>query len=336
MKHSEFRKDIISGEWVLFVPGRIKKPSDFKKKTEERSITPISQCLFEDPFKNVDEEIILEYTRKKNGNTERDWDLLVLKNKYPAVAHFYKKTKEKKSFFSESVFGAGHHDLVITRDHKKNFVHISKKQAFQVFSAFRDRYLMLFADTNVEYISMFHNWGRRAGASIFHPHYQILAIPVIPTDISRALLGSRSYFQEHGRCVYCEIVKAEKKAMKRIVFENEYAIAICPYVSRYEFEINIFPKCHRAYFENTLDDELEGVVEALRYVLRKVEKNLGDPDYNFFLHVAPTTNKIRYKKSFHWHIEVRPALGTSGGFEYDTGMEINVVDPDIAAKTLKR
>ena len=127
----------------------------------------------------------------------------------------------------------------------------------------------------------------------------------------------------------------ELKEKKRIIFENNGAVAFTPYVSRTPFEVRIFPKKHLPYFENTYDHDMEYVVEALQKSLRIIEKRLGDPDYNFFIHTAPVQNKENYRH-YHWHIEITPIISIRGGFELGTGIEINDVDPDAAAKILKK
>ena len=127
----------------------------------------------------------------------------------------------------------------------------------------------------------------------------------------------------------------EKKYKKRIVYENEGAIAFAPFVSKNPFEVRIFPKKHLPYFENTLDQEIDCVTDGLQQVLRKLEKNLKDPDYNFFIHTAPIRDKEKYKM-YHWHIEVAPKTNINAGLELGTGVEVNEVDPDEAAKLLRK
>lgn len=335
-QRSEFRKDGISDDWILFVPMRAKKPSDLTKRKTKRKTTPFRTCRFEHPFKNVDERVIIGYPRTKGGDIKRDWDLLVLQNKYPAVMHLSRIVSRRAGEFFEVIEGAGHHDLIITRDHGNDFPDLSREQAFHVFSAFRDRYLMLFGDKNVRYVSMFHNWGETAGASIFHPHYQMIGIPVVPPRVSHILEGARRYLRRHGTCAFCATISEEMRQKRRIIAENSAAIAFAPYASRKEFEVRLFPKKHSAFFENTLDGELESVSDLLRCVLAKMRKNLGDPDYNFFIRTAPMKDKQKYKDSFHWYIEIFPSYNLSAGFEFDTGVEINVIDPDFAAKILRK
>lgn len=127
----------------------------------------------------------------------------------------------------------------------------------------------------------------------------------------------------------------ERKQKTRIIYENEGAVAFAPFVSRGPFELRVFPKKHLPFFENTYDHDMAFVVEALQKSLRNIKKDLGDPDYNFFIHTAPMQDKGKYTH-YHWHIEIFPKLAIKAGFELGTGVDINIVDPDLAAKTLKK
>jgi UDPglucose--hexose-1-phosphate uridylyltransferase len=326
--NSELRQDIVSGDWIVIAPGRFKRPHQVVKKEVKRKREPIKNCPFEDPKKSGNPDPIVVYPNKHK------WAVQIIPNRYPAVSHnAVMSVVARRGPYS--VFpGVGHHDLVITRDHDRNFPHLTKSEAIQVFQAFRERYLMLFEDKYVAYLSIFHNWGPAAGASIYHPHYQMIGIPVVPPDVSHSLEGSARYFKKYKKCVHCLMIEWEQKEGRRVVFENDGAIAFAPFVSRSPFEIRIFPKKHLPYFENTYDYDFEDVVIALQRALRSVEKKLNDADYNFFIHTAPIKNKNEYRH-YHWHIEILPKTAIQAGFELGTGVEINVVDPDTAAKLLR-
>lgn len=326
---SQLRQDLVSGDWIVIAPGRSKRPHQLIKKPEKIKVPPKAGCPFENPEKNG-QKLILTY-----GN-HKDWQLKIVENKYPAFSHKENQcavvVKRGPYFLTE---GIGHHDLVITRSHIKNFHMLSEEEANQVFEAFRDRYLMLLNDKCVSYVSMFHNWGLKAGASIYHPHYQVISIPVIPPDVEHSINGSLKFFKKHKKCVHCLMISNELKTKKRILYQNERVIAFAPFVSKEPFEIRIFPKKHLPYFENTLDADLKNIVKALQHILKQIKKNLNDPDYNFFIHTAPLKNKKKYSH-YHWHIEIRPKITIRAGFELGTGMDINIVDPDIAARFLKK
>ena len=336
LPRSELRYDPVSGEWILISPARF-HPEVLKKRAKKRVVPPASKDIFRDPLKSVSEHVILEYTGSARaaeispGN--KNWRILILENKYPAVAGRVSPVRGKHGFFPVMP-GVGEHDLLITRGYAENFPRLSSEEAFRVFEAFRDRYLMFLSDPKIKYVSIFHNWGPQAGASVFHPHYQILAIPIVPPEVSHSIQGSRNYFRTHKKCAYCATIDWEKKQKVRVIAESKHAIAFAPFVSRNSFEVKIFPKAHRPFFENTQDAELEDIAGLLQRVLRKVEGKLYDPDYNFYIHTAPVDGKER-NKFYHWHIEVIPRWSVPAGFEYATGIFINVVDPDVAAKILR-
>ncbi len=327
LHNSELRQDLVSGDWIIIAPGRGKRPHEFKNRSVRKAL-PVEGCPFEDLQKSGSPEPYLIYQRKGQ------WFLQIVPNRFPAVSHDAAQGVFLKHGPYSVIPGTGHHDLVITRDHEKNFPKLSGGDAYSVFLAFRDRYNTLSQHKYVAYVSAFHNWGPAAGASVYHPHYQIMAVPVIPPDVNHSLRGSARYFEENKKCVHCVMLDWERKEKKRIIFENEAAVAFAPYVSRSQYEIRVFPKKHLPYFEGSDERTLRGVSEALQKALKSLEKNLYDPDYNFFIHTAPIKEKEKYRH-YHWHIEVVPKFSIRAGFELSTGLEINVVDPDEAARVLR-
>ncbi|MEE8131539.1 MAG: HIT domain-containing protein [Candidatus Paceibacterota bacterium] len=336
MNNSELRKDIVSGDWIVIAPQRSKRPHDLIKKPQKRKKASIKGCPFENPQKTTHGEPILVYPNKKN------WQIQIVQNKYPVFVpgedskvgvHICASAFQKGPYWV--IDGKGYHDLVITKDHHKNFAHLPKKQAEMVFKLFQDRYKMFLNDSCLAYTSIFHNWGPKAGASIYHPHYQIITLPVVPPDVEHSLRGSAQYFQRHKKCVHCTMIDWEKKSRSRIVYENKGAIAFTPFVSMEPFELRISLKKHSPFFENVSQESLKWIVEALQKVLIIIEKRLNDPDYNFFIHTAPLSNKNKHRH-YHWHIEVLPKISVSAGFELGTGIEITVIDPDVAAGILKK
>lgn len=332
---SQLRQDLVSGDWIIMAPGRgsyqLKDQIKNKKKVKRKK-TSLKECPWGKLKKSGEDGVIFVYpslTSKKEG----EWELQIVPNKYPAVSHEKIQAVLAKHGPYSVLPGVGHHDIVITRDHYKNFSALNEAQANLVFRSFRDRYLMFLNDEYLAYVAIYHNWGPEAGASVSHPHYQMIAIPVVPPDIQHSLLGSSSFFKKHNKCVHCVITEWELKERKRVIYENKGAVAFVPFVSRVPFEVRVFPKTHLPYLENTLDEDMSYVVSALQKALKKIEKNLGDPDYNFFIHTAPIQYKETYSH-YHWHIEVWPKVITRAGFELGTGVEINVVDPDEAAGIL--
>lgn len=325
--NSEFRQDLVSGDWILIAPARSKRPNQFRA-VKARPKTPRKDCPLEFAGEKGNGQLIFSWP------TKHVWRVRVVSNKYPVVHQGKVKSIPRKRGPIAVVPGIGHHELAVTRDHNANYPKLSPTDALLVLQAFQSRYQEFAKDKNILYVSLMHNWGPTAGASIYHPHYQIVAIPLVPPDVEHSLEGSRQYFRTKRKCVHCVQIDWEKKQKKRILFESKNAIVFCPFVSREPFELRIFPKNHISFFEDTDQEVLKDIAEALQLSLKKLEIALGDPDYNFFVHTAPIKNRDSYKH-YHWHIEVIPRTNISAGFELGIGIEINPLDPDNASAILR-
>ncbi|MEK7094274.1 MAG: hypothetical protein AAB903_02975 [Patescibacteria group bacterium] len=327
---SEFRQDPVSGDWIVIAPERSVRPSNFKKKKEKRIRAPKTGCPFEPQQLEAAPNWppIISYPNQKN------WRVVVVPNKYPALTHTEQCSMILDSGPYRSQTGVGHHDLVITRDHENNFAKLSPSRAAEVMAVLAKRYRELAEDPCIFYTSSFFNWGPRAGASLYHPHYQILSLPIIPPDVHHSLAGSERYYKKHKSCVHCDMLTYEKKVKKRVVLETRDVIVLAPYVSRSSYELRLFPKKHLPFFEKSSPHVLASTSELLQKTLRLVRDKLDDPDLNFFIHTAPLKHQDRYPY-YHWHIEIIPKITDWAGFELSTGVEINTVDPDFVASFLR-
>jgi len=326
---SELRFDPVSKDWILIATGRARKPETFAKDLpagrQEKEIPPIKTC----PFCHLEtEKTILEYKNKKG-----EWFVKVIPNKFPAFSVNMGLNKRKEGPY-KVMDGVGFAEVVVTRDHTRSMAQFSVQEIRQVLDVYQERYLDLMNEKFVDYVSIFHNHGYEAGASIYHPHSQIITHPVIDPDLRRSLNGSARYYRLHKKCVHCAMLDFDRKDARRIVFENRDFIVLCPFASKIAFEIRIYPKSHHAYFERIEDDEKEFLAEAFKVAFSKLSKALNDPPYNFFLHTAPCDG--RNYDHYHWHFEILPKTSTWAGFELGTGIEISTIEPETAAKYLRK
>lgn len=316
---SQLRQDPVSGDWVIIAPDRTSRPHEFNSENEPRKIFPKEDCPFEDLHASGNNPIAL-YPK----NSGEDWQIAVIPNKFPILS-FSPTCPVNINYGPYKVLdGRGRHELIITRDHDLNFAHLPGEEAFKLFKVFGEEYSRMFQDPCVEYVSLFAAWGPKAGASIYHPHYQMLAFPILPPEIKRSLEGSKRFHAETGKCIHCWLLEFEKREAKRIIFENEMAIALAPYASRQPFEIRIYPKIHVPDFKSADAGLLKGLSAALQKTLLLLKEKLRDPDYNFFIHTAPRRGAPHY----HFHLEVLPKSSIFGGLEWGTGVIVNSVDPD--------
>ncbi|MCK5466748.1 galactose-1-phosphate uridylyltransferase [Candidatus Parcubacteria bacterium] len=326
---SQLRKDLVSGTWVIYSTERKKRPDFSKEKaTEKENEENIKKC----PFckKNIlnQEKDVLVYLKKN-----KDWSLKVFPNKFPALCSDYKDINNREHGPFEVIDGVGYHEVLVTEDHQKDIPEMEIERVAEIIDAYQDRYLALMNRKYIKYVSIFKNYGREAGASIKHPHSQIIAMPVIDPDVFRSLSGSESYYQAYLECVHCVMIEWEKENGKRIIFENEEFIAVCPFVSRVPFEMRIYPKRHLSYFERITDEQKMELAEAMKFCLSKLKKNLNDPAYNLFLHTAPCNGQTY--DHYHWHFEIFPKTNVWAGLELSTGIEVCSIIPERAATILR-
>lgn len=345
-KKNEFRQDIISGDWILIASKREdyfkkileKNKKENIKKTEKEIIESLKSCPFENPQKNGNENpiLMLDENGKKisenNLSAEKNWFLQIIPNKNPSVEIHYKTCPQKEYYGPFGKISAiGFSEIVITRGHEKHLALMDTKEIETVIAAYKERYLELSKEPCLKYILIFHNHGKEAGASVSHPHSQIIALPIIPPDVNKSLNGCYTYFENQKKCAHCESLKWELENKERIIYENSDFAALCPYASRANFEIRIFPKKHSPNFEKITDAEKENLSIAFKDIFSRIYKKLKNPSYNFFIHTSP----LSYSSDYHWHIEILPRMSTWGGFEFGAGIEIVAVSPEKAAEILK-
>ncbi|HBU07762.1 MAG TPA: galactose-1-phosphate uridylyltransferase, partial [Candidatus Omnitrophica bacterium] len=177
------------------------------------------------------------------------------------------------------------------------------------------------------------NHGPSAGASLEHPHTQLIALPMIPKNVQEELEGAFEYFEYRERCVFCDMLRQELQEKERIIFENKYFLAFCPYVSRFAFEVWITPKKHQDAFCQMNQEQIQELAKILKAVLARVNEVLFRPAYNFIIYTSPLN--VEHKEGYHWHIEIMPKLTRVAGFEWGTGFYIVPTPPELAAKYLK-
>lgn len=326
---SELRFDLISGDWVIIAKKRGRRPGAFSLKKRKKETTPKKNC----PFCNLKEKPITGlFNGEKIQKDFKNWSTIVIPNKYPALLPFENLMRKKEGRFYQKISGVGFCELVVTRDHSRHFPHFSVQQTKEVFDLYQERYMWLMKRKFVNYISIFHNHGKEAGATQSHPHSQIITTPLIDNDLRRALENSKAFFEKRKKCLYCELNQWERDSKKRLISENESFLALCPFASKSAFEVIISPKFHSSKFETITEEQKWQLSQIFNVVMRKLFILLNDPPYNFYLHSAPCDGEYPF---YHWHWTILPKTSTPAGFELGTRMEICTLEPEISAQLLR-
>ncbi len=298
---SEIRKDYFLDRYVIITPKRAKRPRDIK---EETKIEFLPSC----PFcpSNIEKKLEVATYGPKNK-----WLVKSIKNKFPAL------TPDNPKAY-------GYQEVVIeTPDHSQEMGDLKVNHITKIIEAYADRTKKLSQDKKIEYILIFKNYGGKAGASIYHAHSQIFASELLPPDVLDELTKAHQYQTQHGICPFCEIIKKEQGGPRQ-VYADKYVVAFCPYASAYHYEVWIFPRRHPDNITELTKKERLSFSKALKKIIGKLNKS--DISYNYFLH------QIIKDPDQHFYLKIQPRESIWAGVELGSGVVINSVPPEAAAK----
>ena len=276
---AKYVPDIMSRRWVIISSNRADRPDELNGLQQEEK-----QCPFCPGNESLSPD---EVFRVGNGApNKKGWDVRVVTNKYP-ITDF-------------------HEVIIHSPDDKKDIHELSREHAVLVFQTYRDRYNFYKEKGQV---IVFCNRGERAGASLKHPHSQLV---VIPFQINMDTL--------------------KKEPLSNLVEENKYFNIYCPDFSQWPYEVWLAPKVDGTVFGDLDDVQIADLVEIYQKLMKRLqevyEREYKSTDegfsYNFYIH--PKEN---------WYIRIIPRLVHRAGFELGTGLSVNVTDPGDAASALR-
>jgi UDPglucose--hexose-1-phosphate uridylyltransferase len=326
----ELRKDPITGRWVIIAVDRAKRPADFARE----QVIPHGGrfCPFCPGNELKTPPEILAY-RQSGGPNEQGWMLRVVPNKFPALRVEGALERQGEGLY-DKMTGIGAHEVIIeTPDHMATLSDVDEKRIEDLFWAFRDRVIDLKKDTRLRYALFFKNHGESAGATLEHTHSQLIALPVVPEQVLEEMEGSKRYFDYKERCVYCDIVRQEIAGGTRVVLESDHFLVVSPYAPRFPFETWVIPKLHHSHAETITPQAIQNLASVMKSTLRRIDKVLERPPYNFVVHTAPLQEASM--PHYHWHIEIVPKLTRVAGFEWGSGFYINPTPPEESARFLR-
>jgi len=335
----ELRRDPVLGRWVIIATERGKRPSDFNQEPEGKQNSP-TNC----PFCPGNEQMTPpEVAAVRPPGSQPDspgWKLRVMPNKFPALKIEGQLGRRGIGLY-DMMNGVGAHEVVVeSPDHTKDLDNRTLEENFLVYKAYRERIIDLTRDERFEYILVFRNFGARAGASLSHPHSQIIATPIIPKRVMEELHGTQQHYRFKKRCLFCDIIDQEQMLADRVVLVSNHFIVLSPFASSQPFGLWILPTRHQADYTQASDDELRDLAGVMGRLVAKYKKTLGDVHYNYLIHT--TASEAALEENFpyahahyHWHIEMFPRLTKTAGFEWGTGFFINPTPPEEAARYLR-
>lgn len=329
MSSGQIRLNTATGEWVIYAPSRRQRPQDFRKSPKNELITPEHSCPFCPGHEADLEPTIIEFPQLDNSG----WQTRVVTNKFPALIP-QGETKRVPQGIYITLAGYGRHEVIIeSPEHNQTLATMTLSEINILIETYHQRYLQLLQDPEIMMIIIFRNHGKEAGASLSHPHSQIIATSIVPQNRRWQEEEAQRYYDHWHRCVYCDMLAFEMAEQVRIITENSSFVAFVPFAAEVPCEVWIMPKQHHADFGSISPQQKSDFALILHTILKKLYDKLENPAYNYVINTAS-----RYKgeePQIHWYCQIKPRLTTSAGFEMGAGISINPSIPEVDAAFLK-
>ncbi|MDP3999958.1 MAG: HIT domain-containing protein [bacterium] len=328
---SELRRGHLDHRWVLIASGRADRPQDYINHTPSK--------VRRDPFspENIRKEDIIDLIPNNDGTeyeTPSTWKAMAVRNLYPFVG---KVAGRKPRSTGDIRDGVGAHEIIIhSPDPDRDFGSFESEQAQAVLELYLKRYNHLSHMPEVKHVQIFTNRGKEAGASVVHPHTQVVALPVVPPYIKDLVRIAGKHYDKSQSKLSEDEVEREIHEASRVIYENSKFLVYCPFAPLADYHIRIMPKERGSYFHEITQEQVEHLSRVLNLVFRRLDRIAGIPPYNAYIRTAPVGADEKRLRGFRWHIDILPHLAIPGGLEISTGLTVVTVFPEDAAHALRQ
>lgn len=300
MTDPRLRRDPVTGNWSVIVPGRRRRPHD----GAGHGPAPCPFCAGHEHLTPPEVEAL----RPAGGPPDSPgWTVRVVPNKFP-------------------VFAGGHEVVVHTPRHDVALHELTVAEIEAILAVYRRR-LAAHAAAGAAAALVIMNQGAGAGASLAHSHAQVFALPMVPPALVAEQADFALYLKKHGRCLLCDVVERLRSETSHLILDGE-VVAWAPDASRWPYETWLAPAVHAEDLDGAA---IPALARALKQVLSALANVTAGAPLNLWFHTAPFAGD----DPFHWHVEIAPRTTTIAGFELASGMAIDVVDPAEAAAQLR-
>jgi UDPglucose--hexose-1-phosphate uridylyltransferase len=316
---TERRRDPLTGDWRTFATHR-----------QDRTFLP------------ADDECPL-CAGTANGEVDSDdFELLVFDNRFPS----FTDPPPPPSIIGSDLYdvepAAGAAEVVVyAKEHNLTMADLGAERIRDIVDVWADRYAVLGARADVDYVFVFENRGEAVGVTLHHPHGQVYGYPEIPPVPRRELAAARAHMVRHGTCLVCDVVARERAEATRVVARNRTFLAYVPFAARFPYEVHITAHRHATSLLDLIDPERDDLASLLDVVVRGYDRLFGFVlPYVMSVHQAPTDDGNHLDVA-HLHIELTPLhrsptkLKYLAGSEMGAGAFISDVAPEHAAHQLR-
>lgn len=320
----ELRQNLATKEWVIIATDRAEQPEKFKSL--RKAGAPVPELVDKCPFCPGNEKLSSPETFVLGDKSK--WKVRAVQNKFPALVPAAPQPASQQTVY-RCLPGEGAHEVIVdSPSHRGHPAELSRRQMVDLLSVYKDRFNAFLENEKVSLTLLFKNHG--AGSD--HPHSQLIGSSVVPSNIRHRMDEAQKYFDQHSACVFCKMIDEERRQGVRVLADTENFCAFVLYAALSPFHIWILPKRHTASFGEATPKEIENLAEVMQTILKKFYVGLNNPDYNYVIQSTPLDRGT--KDAFHWYVSLVVRLSRVAGFELGSGMYLNNVIPEEAARFL--
>jgi UDPglucose--hexose-1-phosphate uridylyltransferase len=333
----ELRIDPLSGLRTIVAGERAGRPGGDPRAEPRPALDPDKDPFLEGHEERTPPELFA--LRPGGGSPDGPgWTVRVVPNLYPALSAedpagasaaidpLASGRGEPDLFASRPAVGA--HEVIVNAPQPVTSLgELEPEQVETAMEVWRER-MRTHSSGGAPYVHVIVNEGREAGASLPHTHAQLYALPFVPATVARERERFTAYSDRtQGRNLLEDLLQEEVRRRERVVAIDREAVVIAPFASRVPFQLQLIPRKPRARFE---DDGPLGAA-LLHDVIGRLGRVLGAlPALNLWVRTAPAGADY-----FCWRIDLLPRLTHLAGLELGTGVNLNIMPPELAAAKLR-
>ncbi len=213
--------------------------------------------------------------RADSGADRPGWSVRTIPNKFPTLAREAPLPSGPGGDEAHAARpGTGIHEVIIQNPrHGPGLPFLTAEHRRSIFGMFRQRVRALGEEPGVRSVLLFENAGPESGGTLYHPHAQVVALPLVPPNLEEELAGAERWTLSHdGACGWESVARAERALRTRLVWEDPTLVAFAPWAPQYPYEVLVMATHHSARFSESSDEEIDRLAEVVPAVLRAILK----------------------------------------------------------------